>query len=220
MVFVTGVFAGENPKAKEPGAAAVRWVMVNQADWAVYMNAPAYHFSLAKEYLREGNSAKASMELSRGKTFLAFQRKRLSASLREIDALLKKMEEGAAKDTLRFDAVTSHALNIINEKYTMIPTEVEGTAISDDADSYHFNRAKEKLRADERGVTADEIRKASVFLRLKAAGMGITPWSKVDSAGAALQRLAKKVESGEVKNVKELDAVFDQATTIFRKKNE
>ena len=149
-----------------------------------------------------------------------YQKKRLSASLREIDALLKKMEEGAIKDTVQFDAVTSHALNVINKKYTMIPTEVEGMAISNDLDTYHFDRAKEKLKADERAVTADEIRKASVFLRLKAAGMGITPWSKVDSAGAALQRLARKVESGEVKNVKDLDEVFQQATSIFEKKKE
>ena len=220
LFIVPSILAGKSTPSKVSDNPAVQWVMVDQADWGVYMDAPAYHFSLAKQYLLKGNNAKASAELSRGKVFLIYQKKRLSASLREIDALLKKMEEGAIKDTVQFDAVTSHALNVINKKYTMIPTEVEGMAISNDLDTYHFDRAKEKLKADERAVTADEIRKASVFLRLKAAGMGITPWSKVDSAGAALQRLARKVESGEVKNVKDLDEVFQQATSIFEKKKE
>lgn len=100
----------------------------------------------------------------------------------------------------------------------MVPVEVEGTAISDDAFQYHFKKAKEKLKANQNTVTADEIRQASVFLRLKAASMGIKPWTGVDSAGAALQRLAMKVESGKVKNVKDLDEVFKQATSIFVKK--
>ncbi|MBN1307878.1 MAG: hypothetical protein JXA18_08180 [Chitinispirillaceae bacterium] len=89
-LIIAASLAEQGRSASIPGNAPVRWVRVDQADWAVYMAAPAYHFSLAKEYLRKGDAAKAAAELSRGKRFLTFQKKRLSASLQEIDELSKK----------------------------------------------------------------------------------------------------------------------------------
>ena len=196
--------------------AAVKWIPVDTDDWRVYMDAPAYHFSLAKKYFTRGDTSRASAELTRGKTFLEYQKKRIAASLHDVDRLLRTLRSGKLHDTLQFDSVTSHTMNIIREKFTMVPAEVEGSALAADDYDYHLTRAKEDIRAENRAATAEEIRQASVFLRLKAAGMGITPWSKVDSASLALERLYARVKSGEVKKEKELNEVFRNATSIFR----
>jgi hypothetical protein len=204
------------PAQLEP--AAVKWIPVNTDDWQVYMDAPSYHFSLAKKYFTRGDTASASAELKRGKTFLEYQKKRIAASLDDVDRLLRSLKSGRLHDTLQFDSVTSHTLTIIGEKFTMVPAEVEGRALAGDDYDYHLTRAKEAIRAENRTATAEEIRQASVFLRLKAAGLGITPWSKVDSASLALERLSARVKSGEVKKEKELNEVFRKATSLFRSK--
>ena len=202
------------PKNKGP-VKPVKWVRVDQADWAVYMDAPAYHFSAAKQYLLIGDTVQAATELARGEAFLNFQKKRLSSAQEEIELLKKKVSTGNKTDTSAFNIAVSHALDVIDRKYTMVPMEIDGKVMSMGAPAYHMEKAKQTFKSDDRTVTADEIRRAAVFLRLKAAAMGVTPWSAVDSATIALQQLAMKVELGKVKNVKDLEEVFKSATSIF-----
>jgi hypothetical protein len=218
LTVVSGYAAGQ--KSSDATTAGTHWVPVNETDWAVYMDAPAYHFKIAKKYLQDGDKVHAAAELSRGVTFLNFQKDRLVAASREIERLSKRITAGGLTDTSDFNVVVNHALHAIDHRYRMVPVDIGGSTMFGEAHEYHFKKAKKNLEKQDRTVTADEIRQAAAFLKLKAASMGITPWSTVDSAEAALQKLAGNVESGSVKNVAELDKVFTEATSIFRKKKE
>ncbi|MBN1575951.1 MAG: hypothetical protein JW913_05325, partial [Chitinispirillaceae bacterium] len=69
---------GQKTTPATSAAKTGQWVPVDNHDWSVYMGAPEYHFSLAKEYLKKGDNEKAAKELKRGNSFLIFQMNRLS----------------------------------------------------------------------------------------------------------------------------------------------
>jgi hypothetical protein len=193
------------------------WVPVDESDWAVYMAAPAYHFNCAKEYLQKGDGNSALAELKRGEAFLSFQKNKLSAALSEMEKLRKNIQSRKEYDTLGFNLAVTFALNTVDHKYRMLPVNVNGGSMFGSAHEYHLAKARDSMAKKNITVTAEELRQASAFLKLKAASMGITPWSGVISAGEELEQLAKKVESGNVKNVKEFDAIYAKATSIFGK---
>jgi len=194
----------------------IGWTPVDESDWAIYMAAPAYHFKNAQMYFKAGDKKNAMAELSRGKAFLEFQKQRISTAINQIDNLKKDIASAAFSDPTHFNSVVKQTLNIINRKYRMVPIDVGGSTMFGEAHEYHMKKAKESIRNSDQSVSADEIRQVSAFLKLKAASMGIAPWSKVDSVAAALERLAVKVESGKIHKEKDLEDVFKKATSIFR----
>ena len=194
------------------------WAPVDESDWAVYMDAPAYHFNLAKEYLQKGDYSKASFELKRGNSFLIFQKNRISFAEKQIEELAGGLAAGKEKDIHRFDSLTSAALLIINQKFSMLPIEIEPKSVFEDEFKYHAEKAKSDLLENDRAKAASEIRKAASFLRLKAGQMRHVARAELDSAGSALKELASKVESGAVKDAKELEEVFQKAkSAVFKR---
>ena len=211
--YDTATAAKQTPQPREK----TLWVPVDESEWAVYMDAPAYHFDCAKKYLLNGDRKSALAELKRGEAFLSFQKNRLTAALSEMENVRKAIQSSDKRDTLQFNLAVRFALNTINRKYRMLPVDVNGSSMFGSAQEYHLKKARAELTGNHRKVSAEELRQASSFLKLKAASMGITPWSKVDAAGTALEQLATKIETGQVKNVKEFDAIYADATAIFRK---
>ncbi len=100
----------------------------------------------------------------------------------------------------------------------MVPLKIEPTRIFEDAYKYHFEKAKSKLQENDRAAAASEIRKAASFLRLRAAQLRHVAKAELDSAGNELRELASKVESGTVKDVKDLEHVFQKAISVVTKK--
>jgi hypothetical protein len=217
IIFSTS-FAKEKSSADTSKTKSDLWVPVDESDWAVYMEAPDYHFALAKEYLQKGDYVKASSELKIGNSFLVFQKNRLSAASKQIEKLLKSIEAGKEKDINKLDAVTSNALKVIDHRYAEVPVEVGETSVFEEAYNYHFDKAKVKLLEKDSAGSASEIRKAASFLRLTAAHTGHMIKAEIDAAGSELKELASKVESGTVKDVKELDRVFQKAILAVSKK--
>jgi hypothetical protein len=208
----------QKPSVAAANAKSDLWVPIDEADWTVYMDAPNYHFALAKEYLQKGEYSKASTELRLGNSFLVFQKNRILAASHQIDELSNSISNGKDKDVNKLEAVTSNALNVINNKYAMVPAEIDATRVFEDAYQYHFDKAKSKLQENDRPGAASEIRKAVSFMKLKAAHMGHIAKADMDAAGNELRDLASKVESGTVKDVKELDKTFQKAMLVFSKK--
>jgi hypothetical protein len=218
------IFSAYSAEQKPAGTASNTtydsWVPIDEVDWAVYMDAPSYHFNLAKEYLQKGDFSKASSELKRGNSFLIFERNRLSAVSKQIEELSKSITTTREKDSSKLDAVTSNALKVINHKYAMVPVEIDATRVFEDAYQYHFDKAKLKLQENDHSGAAFEIRRAASFMRLKAAHAGHIVRADLDSAGNDLKELASKVESGAVKDIKELDQVFQKALHVFSKEKQ
>jgi hypothetical protein len=102
----------------------------------------------------------------------------------------------------------------------MVPVDVGATTVFEYAYKDHFNKAKSELQENDRAKAASEITKAASFIRLKAAHMGHVAKADVDSAGNQLKELASKVESGTIKDIKELDKVYQRAISVFSKKKE
>jgi hypothetical protein len=219
-IIFSAYSAEQKPSVATANAKSDLWVPIDEVDWAVYMDAPNYHFALAKEYLQKGEYSKASTELRLGNSFLVFQKNRILAASHQIDELSNSISNGKDKDVNKLDAVTSNALNVINNKYAMVPIEIDATTVFEDAYKYHFDKAKSKLQENDRPGAASEIRKAASFIRLKAAHMGHIAKTDMDAAGNELKELASKVESGTVKDAKELDKVFQKAMLVFSKKKE
>jgi hypothetical protein len=194
------------------------WIPVDESDWAIYMDAPSYHFALAREYLQKGEYAKASSELKMGNSFLIFQEHRLSVASKQIEALSKSVLEGKGKDTSRFDVVTSNVFKVIDNKYTMLPIEFGATSVFEDAYKYHFDRALSKLLENDRAGSAAEIRRAGSFLKLLAAHTGNLAKADLNEVETELSNLASNVEAGVVKDKKELDQVFKKAMDVVSKK--
>lgn len=210
----------QKPSAQMSNTKSDLQIPIDEADWTVYMDAPNYHFALAKEYLQKGENTKAAAELKLGNSFLIFQRNRLSAVSKQIEDLSSALSAGKNTDVKRLDAVTSNALNVINNKYAMLPVEIDATTVFGDAYQYHFDKARSMLQENDRPGAASEIRRAASFLKLKASHMGHVAKSEMDAAGNDLKELASKVESGTVKDVKELEKAFQKGMLIFSKKKE
>jgi hypothetical protein len=223
----------QKPSAVTSNIAYIPWVPVNEDDWGIYKDVPNYHFSLAKQYLQQGNYSKAASELKLGNSFLIFQNYRLAAAAKQIKVLSDSVEAGKYKDIDKLDAVTSNAIKIIDNRYamvpvmdkvtsvfnidssyTMAPVEVNADSIFNEEFSYHFDRAKSKLQENDQAGAASEITKAGSFLRLKAAAIGTIAQAQLDSAGNELKELASNVKSGTVKDVSALDRVFQNAKHI------
>jgi hypothetical protein len=225
------IFAGEQkaapaqapvaPAAVVPAAApasAEQWVPADEADWTVYMDAPAYHFALVNEYLQKGDNANAASELKRANEFLVFQKNRLARASKQIEELAAAISTGKEKDIAKIDAISSNALKVIDEKYAMVPLEIGGTSIFEDEYKYHFEKAKSKLQANDRAAAVAEMKKAISYLKLKAAHVGHAAKADIDVAVKDLKDAVAKVESGALKGVKELDQVIQKALSIFSKK--
>jgi hypothetical protein len=204
----------------KPASKKTTWTPVDESDWAVYMSAPAYHFDCAKAYLKTGRNKKAAAELERGASFLKFQKERITDAIRQIEFLKKEISAEKSSDTIFFDLVVKQTMSSINMKYRMIPVNVTGNTLFGEAHEYHMHKAKANLKKSNTSVSTDEIRQVAAFIKLKAASMGITPWSEVDSAAAALEQLAVRIETGKVKKESDLDDVYKKATAIFRKKGD
>ncbi len=196
------------------------WVPVDESDWAIYMDAPAYHFALAKEYLQKGENAKAAAELKRGNSFVIFEKTRLAAASKQIEELSKNIAKSKDKDMKTFDEVTSTVEKVIDKKFAMVPVDVGETTVFEDAFKYHFDKAKLKLQENDAAGAAGEIKRGAAFLKLKAAQAGHVAKTDLDAAGNDLKDLASKVESGTVKDVKELDQGIKKAVSGLTKKKE
>jgi hypothetical protein len=203
-----------------PRAQSDVWFPMVETDWAVYMDAPSYHFALAKEYLQLKEYSKASSELKLGNSFLIFQKDRLSVISKQVEDLSNSMLTSKGEDTSELNAVTLSALNVINNKYAMVPVDVGATAVFEYSYKYHFDRAKSELGENDRSKAALDIRKAASFMKLKAAYTRHFAKTELDSTVSEMKTLASRVESGTVKDAKELDKAFQKAINVFSKKKE
>jgi len=191
---------------------------IDEVDWAVYMDAPNYHFALAKEYVQKGDFVKAASELKLGNSFLLFQKNRLTAASKEIDALSTKLATGKDKKISDIDFITANALNVINNKYSMAPVEVDATSVFEDAYKYHFDKAKTLLQGGDNAGAASEIKRGAAFLKLKASQTGRLAKTELDAVVNELNTFVSKVESGSVKDVKELEQELHKAISAISKK--
>jgi hypothetical protein len=219
-IIFSSYSAEQNPSATASGGESAPWVPVDEADWAIYMDAPRYHFDLAREYLKKGDYSKAAAELKEGNSFLLFQEKRLGAASKQIEELSKRIATGKYNDLDKVDAVTSGALNVIINKYAMVPVDVVDNSVFEQASNYHFEKAKSKLRENDSAGAASEIRRVGSFLKLRAASMSNEAREKIDEIAGELNELASKVKDGLVKDKEELDRLFHKAMLIFSKKKE
>lgn len=195
------------------------WVPVDESDWAVYMDAPAYHFALAKEYLQKGDNLKAAAELKRGNSFVVFEKTRLDAASKQIEELAKNIGKGKDTDIAAFNTATANVEKVIDRKYAMVPVDVGATTVFEDAYKYHFDRAKSKMQENDRPGAATELRRGAAFLKLRALQTGRFTKAKIDATGTDLKDLASSVETGTVKDWKELDKGIQKAVSdIFKKK--
>jgi hypothetical protein len=241
FIATIGIFAVMYPLCSKPsatmsGETSVSWVPVDQKDWAVYKDVPNYHFARAKDYLQKGDFSNAAAELKRGNSFLLFQNNRLSIIAKQIAVLSDSIQAGRYKDIDKLNSATNNAINIIDDKYAMVPifvkktsalniensylmapVEIKADSVFEEEYNYLFNDAKAKLRQNDRAGAASEIRKAGSFLRLKAAYIG-QPSAEFDSAGKELNELSIKLESGIIKDVPEMDRVLQKVKLISLKK--
>ncbi len=210
------IYAAE-PKASmtSPATASDRWVPVDDADWAIYMDAPSFHFALAREYLQKGEYAKASSELNMGNSFLIFQAHRLATASKQIEALASGLVKGKDRGLDRFDAVTANVSKVIDNKYAMIPLEIGVSSVFESGYKYHADRAKSKLFENDLAGSAAEIKKAGSFLKLWAIHTGNSGKTELDDLETELNTMASNVESGVLKDKKELDKAFQKAVHIF-----
>ncbi len=218
VAMLAGAAEQSPPKAASSKSADV-WIPVDASDWSVYMDAPAYHFNLAREYLRKGETEKAAAELREGNSFLIFQRNRISYAVKEIEDLSRAVVAGKEKNVARYDSLTAVALDIINRKYAMVPLEIEPASIFEKGYTYHFEKAKSDLKENNFDGAASEIMTAASFLRLKASHVRHIAKDDLDTAGNDLKDLASRVKAGTVKDVKELDKVFKKAVSVFGEKS-
>jgi len=126
--------------------------------------------------------------------------------------------EGKGKDLDRFDAVTSYASKVIDNKYPMIPIEIGGSSVFRKAYKYHSDKAISKLLENDRAGAASEIRRAGSFLKLWAVHTGNSANDELNKVETELNDLASNVEAGVVKDKKELDQEFQKAIHVFSKK--
>jgi hypothetical protein len=194
-----------------------KWVPVDEADWAVYMDAPSFHFALAREYLQKGEFAKASSELNMGNSFLIFQAHRLAAASKQIEALSSGLLKGKDTNLDGFDAVTSDVSKVIDNKYAMVPLEIGVSSVFESGYKYHFDKAIARLLENDLAGSAAEIRKAGSFLKLWAAHTGNSGKTELTDVETELNNLAANVESGVVKDKKELHRVFQKAIHVVSK---
>jgi hypothetical protein len=184
------------------------------------MDAPEYHFELARDYLQKGDYSKASSELKMGNSFLIFQKNRLTAASKQIEDVSALILAGKQKDITKLEAITAGALNVVVNRYAMVPLDVDASSVFEDAYKYHIDKAKEELGKSNWLRAASEIRKAASFIRLRASSMGIVVSADADSAGNAMNDLASKVENGAVKDGGELEKVFQRVMAAFFNKKE
>ncbi|MDD5674032.1 MAG: hypothetical protein PHC61_07715, partial [Chitinivibrionales bacterium] len=228
IILSTVVFSADSaeqkPTVKTAGAKSEAWTPIDAADWSVWLDAPKYHFALAKEYLKSGDYTKASAELKLGNSFLLFQNYRIAAAAKQIKVLSDNVAAGRFKDLKKLDAATDKVIKIIDNKYAMLPlvdtaapsvtsvpidniyamppVEIRADSLFEKEYTYHSDKAKTKLQENDRTGAASEIRKAGSFLRLKAAHMEHIAKADLDTAGNELKELAAKVEAGTIKDVK------------------
>lgn len=83
-------------------------------------------------------------------------------------------------------------------------------AIEDEPET-RFHRAREYFFKDDMEAAAKEIRKAAVFLRLESGWATKEGKGGLIASALELDKLADKVQKGEVASVKELDDAFSRA---------
>ena len=224
-VIFSNCTSDQKPEVVMSDTTSNSWAPVNEDDWAVYKDVPNYHFSRAKEYLRSGDYSKASVELKLGNSFLLFQNYRLSAVSKQIEELsnsitTEKNNVAKDKEVKKLDEATSTALKVIDNQYAMVPVEAHFNSVFEESFLYHFDKAKSNLLGKDRLGAASEIRRAGSFLKLIAARSGNTAKARLDTIGGELKVLALRIESGVVKDTKELDEIYQKADSIDSKKKE
>jgi hypothetical protein len=218
VIVVAGYCADHTSTVKVAGAVPIVLVPVGESDWSVYMEAPNYHFELAREYLKKSDYSKASSELKRGNSFLVFQKNRLLAVSNEIEKLSNRMASSKPQDITRLDSITANALKVLSNKYAMIPLEVSSILVFEEEYEYLFDKAKTNVQGNNRAEAASEIRRAASLIRLKAAHTGNFSAIELDSAENKLLGLASRVASAAVVDVKEMEQIFKKAEFVFKKK--
>ncbi|MBN1982784.1 MAG: hypothetical protein JW795_14720 [Chitinivibrionales bacterium] len=192
-------------------ADSTKWVSIDESDWSVFMDAPSYHFDLAKYYLQKGDNERAAAELKRGNTFFIFLKDRLMAVSRAIEKLSEEIAAGKVQSVDKLQITTAIAIKTIDYKYTMIPIDVSELVLFNDSYWYHFDQSKNRFLENDRTGAASEIRKGASYLKFKAYYTGYYDKAEIKATTAELSRLAAKVEAGKVATVQELDAVFQKA---------
>jgi hypothetical protein len=188
-----------------------------EADWSIYMEAPDYHFTRARKYLENGDYSKAAAELKRGNSFLVFQKSRLSAASKQIEALSDGLSTGKNGNVARLDSITFDALNVLKNKFAMVPLEIVALSAFEEAYKYHYDQAKLKLHKKELADAAYEIRSAGSFLKLIKVSWPDTATAELYMAGNELQELAPKVETGAVKDTTALEKINQKIIPIVSK---
>jgi hypothetical protein len=142
--LVTTYSAEPQRPVKAEGKQSMR-TQPRAADWAVYMEAPAYYLALAKEHLQKGENEKAAAELKSANNFIHFQQNRLENASRQIEELAVDVSSGEEMDLARLDQVTRQVLNAIEQKHAMVPVIVGAAPIIDHDKKIGADKTKVKF---------------------------------------------------------------------------
>lgn len=217
MLAVAGPFAmgdmtspPNEPKAAPATMAPHQWIPVEQDVWAVFLEAPEYHFAKAREAATNKDNRTAAAEIREGAKLLRFQAKRLNAAVSDLDGLAKQVSNGKATGD-QMDKVLVSASKTLDYKEPMVPFAEGEDQLFVESGGYHVKQAKTKLAAKDKSGAAVEIRKAIAFLKIEAAHTGHDITGDLKSALDDMEALAKKVESGTDIAAKDLDQAFARA---------
>jgi hypothetical protein len=202
---------GDDVKPSSAAKAPHQWVSVDQDAWAVFLEAPEYHFAKARESLAAKDPRTAAAEIREGAMLLRFQAKRLDAAVSDLNTVAQEVSTGKVTSGDHLDAVLTNANKTLDYREPLVPY-AEGTdQMFFDDSQYHITQAKTKLMSKDNAGAAAEIRKAIAFLKLEAAQSRRDVKSGFKSAINDLETLAKKAESGTEVAAKDLDQSFGKA---------
>jgi len=194
-----------------------QWVPVDQDVWAVFLEAPEYHFAKARESLANKDAKTAAAEIREGAKLLRFQAKRLDAAVGDLYTLAKQVSAGKVTAGDKMDTVLANANKALDYHEPLVPVAEGDDELLMESGQYHIAQAKTKLSAKDKSGAAAEIRKAIAFVKIEAAHTGHEVSGEMKSALDDMEALAKKAESGADVGTKELDQAFSRALNALHK---
>ena len=180
------------------------YVIIEEDDWAYFMEDPAFYLRQGRENFLNNELKSAALDLKKGAIFLKVEAsratdeaaKQLRESAAELETLAKSIEQGRVQSVCKIDRALSHAYYALSVHYYEIAKEARirnefkkaGSRIS--ASSYYLERAL--VRSGQKAETSTR----SVMNRVLSVAYKIwegTGWT-VEEVGRTMSDLGKEIE--------------------------
>ena len=221
--------AAAAPNAPMAAKSPTDWIEYEDRTFTPVLDDVSSHLAAARAALARKDSERASAEMqaaaraldAQGERAARLDRRRAAADLvaakdaqakmaaltGQLDATAAQIKAGKVTSTAALDKTIGKAQRADLERRWLVADVTTWYPVTEEPQR-HFDAASADYAKKDDKAAATEVRKAESYVRLEAARATGDEKKELDTANAALQNIAAKLDKGEVRSEKDMDKVF------------